>query len=77
MKDTTVKLSGHSKDRFLERFFAAEHGIEPAALERLTARTKASLSSLRVRKALLAPQRKDQVPDVRKAPAPAGRQGTA
>ena len=58
MKDTTVKLSGHTKDRFLERFFAAEPGLEAGTRLRLTARSKTSFTSLRVHKALLAPQRR-------------------
>lgn len=53
MKETTVKLSGHSKDQFLERFFAAEVDLDAAARQRLIARTKAAISSLRVRKATL------------------------
>ena len=53
MNDTTKKLSGPAKDRFLERFFAAEPEIDPALADRLAARSKATFSSLRVRRLAL------------------------
>ncbi len=62
MNDHTVKLSGHSKDRFLERFFAAEPGLDAQTAARLTARSKSAFTSLRVRKALLAPPRRSPAP---------------
>ena len=58
MKDNTLKLSGHSKDRFLERFFAEEAGLDPDAAKRLVARGKATFTSLRVRKIAVYPARK-------------------
>lgn len=53
MKDTTVKLSGHSKDQFLDRFFAAEPDLDAQVRQRLINRCKAAFSSVRVRKATL------------------------
>ncbi len=53
MKESTVKLSGHSKDQFLERFFAAEPDLDAPARQRLVARSKAAFTSLRVRKTTL------------------------
>ena len=53
MKDNTVKLSGHAKDRFIERFFAEEAGLDDALRRRLVLRSKGAFTSLRVRKALL------------------------
>jgi len=53
MKEHTVKLSGHAKDRFLERFFAEEAGLDPEARDRLVRRSKSVMTSLRVRKAVL------------------------
>lgn len=53
MNDTTKKLSGPAKDRFLERFFAAEPDIDQALADRLAARSKAAFSSLRVRRLAL------------------------
>jgi hypothetical protein len=50
MNDTTKKLSGPAKDRFLERFFATEPDIDPALADRLASRSKAAFSSLRVRR---------------------------
>jgi hypothetical protein len=54
MKERTVKLSGHGKDRFLERFFADEPGLDAPTRQRLVERSKAALSSVRVRKAAIA-----------------------
>jgi hypothetical protein len=67
MKERTVKLSGHGKDRFLERFFADEPGLDDATRRRLVERSKATLSSLRVRKAALARKPAGVAP---RAPAP-------
>ena len=68
MKDNTVKLSGHTKDRFLERFFADEPGLDADARRRLTGRAQSAFTSLRVRKALMAQQRPTKVgPGVRPA----------
>lgn len=53
MKDNTVKLSGHAKDRFIERFFAEEADLDDAVRRRLTMRSKSVFTSLRVRKAAL------------------------
>jgi hypothetical protein len=50
MNDTTKRLSGPAKDRFLERFFATEPDIDPALANRLAARSKAAFSILRVRR---------------------------
>lgn len=50
MKDKTLKLSGHAKDRFLERFFAADADLSPDDVVRLAERSKAMFASLRVRK---------------------------
>jgi hypothetical protein len=50
MNDTTKKLSGPAKDRFLERFFATEPDIDPELADRLATRSKAAFSSLRVRR---------------------------
>lgn len=70
MKEHTVKLSGHAKDRFLERFFAEEPDLDPAARERLLTRSKSAMTSLRVRKAVLSGARRvpARTPDA--APAP-------
>ena len=67
MKEHTVKLSGHAKDRFLERFFADESALDADLRQRLTQRSKSAFSSLRVRKAILARQR-DNVPPKPRAP---------
>ena len=64
MKDNTLKLSGHAKDRFLERFFAEEADLAPDALQRLTVRSKAAFASLRVRKMAVYPARKPPKPAV-------------
>lgn len=61
MKENTVKLSGHTKDRFLERFFADEPGLDADARRRLTGRAQSAFTSLRVRKALMARQRAAKV----------------
>ena len=61
MKENTVKLSGHTKDRFLERFFADEPGLDADARRRLTGRAQSAFTSLRVRKALMAQQRAAKV----------------
>jgi hypothetical protein len=53
MKDNTVKLSGHAKDRFLERFFAEEPGLDADTRRHLVMRGQSAFTSLRVRKALL------------------------
>ncbi|MGE0626503.1 MAG: hypothetical protein AB7O43_01665 [Hyphomicrobiaceae bacterium] len=53
MKRTTRKLSGHTKDRFLERFFAAEDGLAKELAERLAARSKATFTSVRIRRGAL------------------------
>ncbi len=53
MKDNTVKLSGHAKDRFIERFYAEEADLDDAVRRRLTMRSKSVFTSLRVRKAAL------------------------
>lgn len=53
MKETTVKLSGVAKDRFIERLFAAESALDPAVRNELIERTKAVFTSVRVRKAAL------------------------
>jgi hypothetical protein len=50
MNDTTKKLSGPAKDRFLERFFATVPDIDPALAGRLADRTKSAFSSIRVRR---------------------------
>lgn len=57
MKDSTVKLSGQVKDRFLERFFAEETGLDADARRRLVLKSQSVFTSLRVRKAVLARQR--------------------
>ena len=57
MKDGTVKLSGHAKDRFLERFYAEETALDADARRRLVLKSQTVFSSLRVRKAVLARQR--------------------
>ncbi len=74
MKDNTVKLSGHSKDRFIERFFAEETDLDDAIRRRLAMRAKGVFTSLRVRKAMLS--RKSAVAnpltaDASKLPSPA------
>lgn len=58
MKDKTLKLSGHAKDRFLERFFAGEPGLPIETARRLTARGKTTFTSLRVRAIATYPIRK-------------------
>lgn len=58
MKEHTVKLSGYAKDRFLERFFAEEDGLDGETRQRLVTRSKSALTSLRVRKAVLSGQRR-------------------
>lgn len=58
MKETTLKLSGHSKDRFLERFFAEEPGLAAEVARRLAARCKVTFTSLRVRKAAVSAARR-------------------
>lgn len=59
MKRTTRKLSGHAKDRFLKRFFEDEAGLAADIAERLAARSSATFTSLRVRRAAIRPlQRK-------------------
>ena len=69
MKENTVKLSGHTKDRFLERFFADEPGLDADARRRLTGRAQSAFTSLRVRKAVVALQRTARVlPTARPAP---------
>lgn len=70
MKENTVKLSGHSKDRFLERFFAEESGLEPEVRQRLTTRARSAFTSLRVRKAVLAAQRSPGVVRTPQPPSP-------
>jgi hypothetical protein len=57
MKDKTLKLSGHAKDRFLERFFAADPGLSPDDVVRLAERSKVTFASLRVRKIEVYPAR--------------------
>lgn len=52
MKRITRKLSGPAKDRFLERFIAAEPGLEPELAGRLTARCQSAFTSLRVRRSV-------------------------
>ena len=58
MKEHTVKLSGHAKDRFLERFFADEPALDTETRERLVRRSKTAMTSLRVRKAVLSGSRR-------------------
>lgn len=70
MKEHTVKLSGHAKDRFLERFFAEEPELDPAARERLLTRSKSAMTSLRVRKAVLSGARRVPARTPSAAPAP-------
>lgn len=55
MKDKTLKLSGHAKDRFLERFFSAETSLSQDDVVRLAERSKATFASLRVRKLTVYP----------------------
>ena len=50
MKRTTRKLSGQVKDRYLERFIAAEPGLDAAMAKSLAARCGATFTSLRVRR---------------------------
>ncbi len=84
MKESTVKLSGHAKDRFLERFFGEEADLSPGVRERLVARSKSAFTSLRVRKAMLnrprvpvkAPRRAPVVPPAQQLP-PAATSSTA
>lgn len=57
MKDKTLKLSGHAKDRFLERFFAADASLSQDDVVRLAERSKATFASLRVRKIEVYPSR--------------------
>jgi hypothetical protein len=57
MKDKTLKLSGHAKDRFLERFFAEDTGLSPDDVVRLAERSKATFTTLRVRKLAAYPAR--------------------
>ena len=74
MKDNTVKLSGHAKDRFVERFFAEEAGLDDVVRRRLVLRAKGAFTSLRVRKALLGRRIAVSNPstaDVNKLPSPA------
>ena len=52
MKRTTRKLSGPAKDRFLERFIAAEPGLDAALAGRLTARCQSAFTSLRIRRSI-------------------------
>ncbi len=54
MNERTVKLSGHTKDRFLERFFGEEPGLDAPTRQRLVQRSQSAFSSLRVRKTVLA-----------------------
>lgn len=60
MKDKTLKLSGHAKDRFLERFFAEDSGLSPDDVVRLAERSKVTFASLRVRKVAVYPARKSR-----------------
>src|SRR5262245_8973302 len=62
MKRTTVRLSGHSKDRFLERFFSEEAGLDPEVAARLAARGKKTFAGLMVRKAAVMRRRRIGVP---------------
>lgn len=74
MKDNTVKLSGHAKDRFVERFFAEEAALDDAVRRRLVLRAKGAFTSLRVRKALLGrriPVTNPTTADASKLPSPA------
>ena len=80
MKRTTRKLSSHAKDRFFERFYAAEPGLEQELAQRLVVRSKATFTSVRIRKvvwALAGSARKPRgrpavaAPVVPAAPAPA------
>jgi hypothetical protein len=61
MKRTTVRLSGHSKDRFLERFFSEEAGLDPEVAARLAARSKKTFAGLIVRKAAVMRRRRVRV----------------
>lgn len=55
MKDKTLKLTGPGKDRFLERFFAAESGLDATAAKRLLARSRSTFLSIRVLKGVAYP----------------------
>jgi len=68
MKKTTRKLSGPAKDRFFARFFADDPGLAPDARQRLTTRSIATFTSVRVRRAI-APRRAGE-PRVTGTPAP-------
>ncbi len=50
MKRTTRKLSGPTKDRFLNQFFASDPALDPPTARRLAAQTAATFTSLRVRR---------------------------
>lgn len=50
VKKTTRKLSGPSKDRFFDRFYAADGDLDPTTAERLSKRSKDVFTSVRVRK---------------------------
>lgn len=50
MSAKTKQLSGHAKDRFLEQLIADESGLPADAALRLTARARAVISGVRVRR---------------------------
>jgi len=59
MKRITRKLSGPAKQRFLERFVAAEPGLDPTIAGRLAARCDSTFTSLRIRKStVMSPRRR-------------------
>lgn len=49
MKNTTRKLSGPTKDRFLKRFFCEEPDLDEATANRLAEKSSKAFSSLRIR----------------------------
>jgi hypothetical protein len=49
-KKTTRKLSGPSKDHFFDRFFGDDKGLDEESAQRLSQRSKAVFTSVRVRK---------------------------
>jgi len=58
MRDTTKKLSGPAKDKFFERLYAIEPGVDEATAARLTRRSAETFSSVHVRPKAYADVRK-------------------
>jgi hypothetical protein len=68
-KKTTRKLSGPSKDRFFDRFFGDDKELDEETAKRLSQRSKAVFTSVRVRKSEWPLQREMRRRVIAKSPA--------